>query len=351
MGDERRGPDHDAGLVAVPVVIGALYLLLVNGFLGLAAGLLAAVLVAMLVAAVWGLQRGHRAGPALLAVGALVVAGGLGWYAWNLNSKLLHHITRVPYEVLGEGLAGPRPPRGRRRRSTSCSMGADNPNRLLEKPTVAELLAGGQWDPGAYRSDTVMVMHIPADRSAAYVVSVPRDSYVPIYDAEGRPQGRDKVNQAFAEYGPFGTWRTVENLTGLRLDHMADHRLRRLQGPHHRDRWRRRLHPRVGLRLQAGAAVGRGDGAPRGRARPKYVRMRYGLLNGDFDRVARQQNFLRAVLRKSLSADTVGNPVRFTRTLDAVVGNLTVDEKLDQRRPAQPRARHAQHRDLGTSAS
>ncbi len=58
----------------------------------------------------------------------------------------------------------------------------------------------------------------------------------------------------------------------------------------------------------------------------KYVRMRYGLLNGDFDRVARQQNFLRAVLAKTLSSGTVGNPVTFTRTLEAVVRNLTVDE-------------------------
>ncbi len=54
--------------------------------------------------------------------------------------------------------------------------------------------------------------------------------------------------------------------------------------------------------------------------------MRYGLLNGDFDRVARQQNFLRAVLHKTLSGGTVGNPVKFTRTLEAVVHNLTVDE-------------------------
>ena len=59
-------------------------------------------------------------------------------------------------------------------------MGADNPERLVEKPTVAELLADGEWDAGAYRSDTMMVVHIPADRKSAYVVSVPRDSYVQI---------------------------------------------------------------------------------------------------------------------------------------------------------------------------
>src|ERR671920_2325505 len=100
-------------------------------------------------------------------------------------------------------------------------MGADNPQRLVKKPTVAELLEDGKWDPGAYRSDTMMVVHIPADRKTAYVVSVPRDSYVPIYDDEGNEHDRNKINAAFAEYGPFGTLRTIEELSGVRIDHMA----------------------------------------------------------------------------------------------------------------------------------
>ena len=58
----------------------------------------------------------------------------------------------------------------------------------------------------------------------------------------------------------------------------------------------------------------------------KYVRMRYGLLNGDFDRVARQQNFLRAVMRKVLADDTVGNPLKFTDTVESITRNLTIDE-------------------------
>ena len=58
----------------------------------------------------------------------------------------------------------------------------------------------------------------------------------------------------------------------------------------------------------------------------KYVRMRYGLLNGDFDRVARQQNFVRAVMRKVLADGTVGNPLKFTDTVESITRNLTVDE-------------------------
>jgi anionic cell wall polymer biosynthesis LytR-Cps2A-Psr (LCP) family protein len=57
----------------------------------------------------------------------------------------------------------------------------------------------------------------------------------------------------------------------------------------------------------------------------KYVRMRHGLLNGDFDRVDRQQNFLRTLMEKVLADDTIGNPVKFTHTLDALTKNLTID--------------------------
>jgi anionic cell wall polymer biosynthesis LytR-Cps2A-Psr (LCP) family protein len=57
-----------------------------------------------------------------------------------------------------------------------------------------------------------------------------------------------------------------------------------------------------------------------------YVRMRYGLENGDFDRIARQQNFMRAMMEKVLADETVGNPAKFTDTLAAITDNLTVDE-------------------------
>ncbi len=310
------------GLVAVPVVIGGLYLLMLKGFLTLAAVLLAVAVVGMLATAVWDLRRGHRAGAALLTVGALVTVAAVGWYAWNLNDKL-GDITRVPDAVLDEG---DRPEREPTEALNILLMGADNPTRLVDKPTIAELLATGEWDAGAYRSDTVMVMHVPADRSAAYVVSVPRDSLVTIYDETGDPHGENKVNDAFSAYGPFGTWRTIENLSGLRLDHMAI-----IDYGGFKD-----LTTAIGgvdvyvpesvYDSQQDQQWDQGWVHLEDELALKYVRMRYGLLNGDFDRVARQQNFLRAVLQKTLSSGTVGNPVKFTRTLEAVVRNLTVDE-------------------------
>jgi len=310
--------------VAVPVVIGGLFLLMTNGFLTLAVVLLVLAVLGLLGTAGWQLRRGHRKGPAILTAGALVVVAAVGWYGWTLN-KTLDDITQVPDGSLdvGERPAAPEEPT---EALNILLMGADNPEQLVDKPTIAELLAEDEWDPGAYRSDTVMVMHIPADREAAYIVSVPRDSYVEIYDDEGQAQGKNKVNEAFAAYGPFGTWRTVENLSGIRLDHMA-------------------IIDYGGFKDLTTAIGGVDVYIPEAVYDSKldqqwdegwvhledqlalnYVRMRYGLLNGDFDRVARQQNFLRALLRKTLSDEVVGDPTKFPDTLRAVVSHLTVDQ-------------------------
>ena len=57
----------------------------------------------------------------------------------------------------------------------------------------------------------------------------------------------------------------------------------------------------------------------------QYVRTRHGLLEGDFDRIDRQQNFLRAVLRKTLADGTIGNPTKLSNTLGAITDHLAVD--------------------------
>ena len=57
----------------------------------------------------------------------------------------------------------------------------------------------------------------------------------------------------------------------------------------------------------------------------KYVRMRHGLLEGDFDRIDRQQNFLRAVLHKTLADGTIGDPFKLNRVLGAITDHLAVD--------------------------
>lgn len=309
------------GLVAVPVVIAGLYWLMLHGFLALTAILLVVAVLGLIGGAVWEFRHGQRRWASVLLVGALVVVGTVGWYGWELNLKL-GNIQRASTAPLQQG---ERPAKKPTKALNILLMGSDDPHQLIKKPTVAQLAAEGKWDPGAYRSDTMMVVHIPADRSAAYIVSVPRDSYLPIYDAEGNEHPANKVNEAFSQYGPYGTWRTIENFSGLRLDHMA---IIDFQG------FRDLTTAVGGVDVYIPQSVydskqhqqwDQGTVHLEGNLALKYVRMRYGLLNGDFDRVDRQQNFLRALMEKVLDSGTIGNPLKFSHTLDAITKHLTVD--------------------------
>src|SRR5690606_2503774 len=66
------------------------------------------------------------------------------------------------------------------------------------------------------RSDVMMLVHIPADRSGVYIMSFPRDLYV---DIPGH--GKDRINAALAFGGVPLTVTTVENYTGVPIDHVA----------------------------------------------------------------------------------------------------------------------------------
>jgi LCP family protein required for cell wall assembly len=171
----------------------------------------------------------------------------------------------------------------------------------------------------------MMVVHIPADRKAAYVVSVPRDSYVPIYDDKGNEHHRNKINEAFAEYGPFGTWRTIESLSGVHIDHMAvidyagfNELTEAIGGVDV-------YIPRTVEDTQQHVTWERGRTHLEGERALQYVRTRHGLLEGDFDRIDRQQNFLRAVLQKSLADGTIGDPFKLSAVLSAISTHLAVD--------------------------
>jgi LCP family protein required for cell wall assembly len=309
-------------LAAVPVTIALIAWLMLHGHLDLVVVLLVLAVVAMGAAAVWEWRHGHRRWSALLVAGVVLTVGTVGGYGWSLNHQI-EKISRAPDSDLDTGA---RPAAVENHAINILLMGADNPRQLVKKPTVGELLADGTWDPGAYRSDTMMVVHVPKDRKAAYVVSVPRDSYVRIYDSKGRQHGHNKINEAFAAYGPYGTWRTIENLSGVRIDHMA-------------------IIDYAGFRELTEAVGGvdvyipetvydskqdqtwtRGNHHIEGDLALSYVRMRHGLLNGDFDRIDRQQNFLRTLLGKVLADDTIGNPVKFSKTLAAITDHLTVDQ-------------------------
>jgi LCP family protein required for cell wall assembly len=193
---------------------------------------------------------------------------------------------------------------------------------------------------GSLNTDTMMIIHIPSDGSKATLVSLPRDSYVQIPH-----HGKAKLNSAYpdaytATHGSRDAKRqagasllvcTVENLTGVHIDHYAQvdllgfYRISNAIGgvPVHMCAAVREKNS--GIRLHKGLNVIEGKQAL------AFVRQRYGFPNGlgDLDRVKRQQYFLTAAFRKVASAGTLLNPFKLQDLLSAVQSSLFVDSSLD----------------------
>ncbi len=206
--------------------------------------------------------------------------------------------------------------------------GADNGENDGDNVDTGEALAAPEWDPGKLRSDTIMIMHIPASRQRAYLISIPRDSYVTIYDEQGEPQGKDKINAAFSRYGPTGYVSTIENLTDLRMDHLAIVDWTGFKDISTALGGVEVFIPKAINDDSQGVQWERGYETLEGSRALAYVRTRYGLENGDFDRIARQQNFLRAMMEKMLEQGVFSDPITFANMLKAIVDNLYVDDAL-----------------------
>lgn len=171
------------------------------------------------------------------------------------------------------------------------------------------------------RSDVLMVLHISEDGEQAQVISIPRDSYVPV---EGH--GSTKINAAFSYGGPSLLVQTVEQYTGLYIDHVAVVDFQGFRGITEAIGGVMVYVPEAIADPRTGQVVWpKGWQRLEGESALAYVRTRYGLPRGDFDRVQRHQNFLRAVMARSQEMSVLANPVSLTRLIDEVSSNLAVD--------------------------
>lgn len=185
-------------------------------------------------------------------------------------------------------------------------------------------------------SDTTILLHLSADRSRAYGVSLPRDAMVnrPTCPSKSKsgpvPGGLTMFNSAFAVGGPLCTVKTVESLTNIRIDHFVvvdfvgfRSMVNALGGitvcvP-------KAVDDRVGhIKLPAGTYKVNGQQAL------DYVRVRHGIgaPTGDIGRMKRQQAFIAAMIQKVMSAGTLANPARLFSFLDAATKSLTTDESF-----------------------
>ena len=91
-----------------------------------------------------------------------------------------------------------------------------DPSTLLNKPMNFLLLGSDSRGQDRGRSDVMMLVHSDPDRAKLYLISLPRDLWVPIPG-----HGTDKINAAYAYGGAPLAVQTVENLLKVRIDNVA----------------------------------------------------------------------------------------------------------------------------------
>ncbi|MFN6548808.1 LCP family protein [Mycolicibacterium septicum] len=240
----------------------------------------------------------------LLAVVLAVIGGGF-WIDSSLQ--------RIP--ALADYPERPAAAQG----TTWLLVGSDS-RQNLSPEQQADLATGG--DIGNGRTDTILVVHIPGIGSSApaTMVSIPRDSYLPIPG-----YGEDKVNAAFSLGGAPLLAQTVEQATGLHLDHYAEigfdgfAALVDAVGGVTMCPAEPISDPLAGIDLPAGCQE------LDGRSALGYVRTR-ATPRADLDRMIHQRAFMSALLHRATSPEVLLNPLRWQPMARAATNSVAVDE-------------------------
>lgn len=183
---------------------------------------------------------------------------------------------------------------------------------------------------GEWRTDTLIVVHIPASHDKAYLISIPRDLYVHIPKSQTNPEygnTKSKINAAFAWGGLPLVVQAIEGYSGVRMDHVV-------------------LIDFGGFKQVTDALGGvdmyieqditsihppkrkfkKGTNHLNGTEALDYVRQRYQFAEGDFARMRHQQQFMKALMDKAVSSGTLSNPIKLNAFLKAVTAAMTVDQ-------------------------
>ncbi|MGW2342942.1 LCP family protein [Streptomyces sp. NPDC001661] len=225
------------------------------------------------------------------------------------------------------------------------ALGTDRPEKL---PTSGQniLVLGSDSRAGANaslgtgkvagaRSDTALVMHIPEGRTRATAVSIPRDTLVTRpectkEDGSSLPSAkRVMFNSVYSLAGPACVVKTVEAMSGIRMDHFLEIDFSGFKG----------LVDSIGgvtvtvdkpiHDKSSGLDLGAGTHKLDGTQSLAFVRTRHGVGDGsDLGRIGLQQEFMIALLSEIKKQDLLGSPTKTYKIADSLTESLTTDSGL-----------------------
>jgi LCP family protein required for cell wall assembly len=182
------------------------------------------------------------------------------------------------------------------------------------------------------RSDTIIVAHFPADRSGAQLISIPRDTWLHIPKSKDGQHGNTnaKINAAYAWGGIPLIVQTVEEYTGVRIDHVAiidfagfkeivdalggidisvDQNFTSIHPPYRK--------------------FAKGRQHMNGETALDYARQRKQFADGDFARIRHQQQVIKAIMDKAASGSLLANPTKLNGFLRSTANAVAVDKTLN----------------------
>lgn len=254
----------------------------------------------------------------LISIGVIIMlilaAAGIA-YAFLQKSydeveKVAFHSPKEQQEVL------PRPAESTTEAVNILLLGSDS-RATTDPDQPGEEMTG-------FRSDAIMVAQISPDREHVTVMSIMRDNWVEIAGF-----GEAKINAAFSYGGVPLAVNTIENFIGARIDHGAIVDFESFKGltdalggvTVKNDIAFNASHKR-GHVFEAGEITLDGADAL------AFVRERYAFIDGDYQRVRNQQAYIKGLMSKLLSRDTLTDPQKIGATFEAIKPYLIVDEEL-----------------------
>lgn len=246
---------------------------------------------------------------AMLLIGLLV----LGWLAfmiwvpvaaWNGVSR----VDNVPDGERPENTSG----------YTYLLVGSDSREGL----TKAERTKYKTGNAAGDRTDTIMLVHVSESGGKPVMISIPRDSYVPIPG-----KGTNKINAAYSWGGPKLLTETIENVTGIHVDGYLEIGLGGFADVVDALGGVDICVPRNMKDKLAGIDLKKGCQTLNGGNALGYVRSRYEDPLGDIGRANRQRQFLGALMKKAATPSTVLLPWRYKGFVDSAAAGVRVGEE------------------------
>jgi LCP family protein required for cell wall assembly len=251
----------------------------------------------------WG-QPGRRGRRIALIIGIVVIvliAGVGGTYFW-INGKLNKSVALPAFSGTSAG--------------TNWLIAGSDARTGITRAERAQLHLGSQ---GADASDSLMLLHMGSGKPV--LISIPRDSYVPIPG-----HGSNKINAALAIGGPTLLVQTIEQVTGLRINHYMGIGFGGLADVVNTVGGVRICLPSAIKDTASGVNLKAGCQNLSGTQAVAFVRDRHSFATSDLQRIQDQRAFLSALLSKATSPGVYLNPFTALPFASTAASSISVDK-------------------------